>query len=1212
VATTAGSVTVAAGSPLNQYTSYAFSATATEPTLGRTIVSFIWDFGDGTGPTTYPASAGTSRVTHSFAAAGPFTGSVLCVDDQGLRSAAAAITETVTAGPTPVIITAVNPTAALTLQVQSPLTTNLTFQFTITDTAGTVTLPATGSTSIAFNPGEASATLGAMTTDGSGNFTVTATYPSGNVGDSTAVTPTLTVTDNLGNSSAPFTFPVITIVTTGVNHPPTLIITTPASPSTNGFTSKAVNLGFTLTDQDKDVVTYTVDWGDGTKVTGTSGSADTTVGATIGPLTHIYSDKFTASTKTATVTVTADDGRTPAPLPQKTCSFNITFNAFPTATITTPQASNTLPSSTGLPSNPATGLVNPPNSSSPELVVIPNGGKLNFSGTATLPGSGDTGLTYNWTFQNGAPVDPSLATTATPGDVFFFGNPGVITPSLVTFTVTDTFGRLSSQGTGAVPQTYQKWVIVDGSHTQDFNLAFLYRQRSGTSAPDTYSYAVLPAHGNNALVNIFQDGMNNTYAVSDGSRATVTIPVRSDVPFWLSIPPSVAGDTSDATSYMFSIPNAQGLDPDMEKSGSGLPRILTAAEGTAFAFQSSTAPWNPQLQLTTGTGFGTEVMAAGTRTFQGTEDLVNNFCDVTGKDVEEPNLRWLDRLSVPLNDTYPVQTFTQANNVVNGFSGILGYQSIPEWFVFVKAMETRDINTLTPGTIPNVTGTLGTFTTAANPSDLGFVIADAYIGDTQTSQHYSISAIEAFRAPASKSDPYDFDVLKAHSSGKPGLLDYFLVNPNTGTYDLGFTPNGNPDPAGGLNPTPLGAGGLNFLSGLVTTPPSFSPLTGGLSQVTVSYDFNSHDRAPNQPTTYRANTKRSYLGYAEYLWTKVWARPLVLNRTSLNWADTEGSGYTSGQTDALAPDECAVGLGTSSVTFPYFFYSNPTNPWPAVAHVSPNDSAYDLNVANGGAFDASSPVTEGGLTGTSTGVGRFFWTAFTPHYNAVPGSLISRTWLADGSSQIPTTFPNGTTSDATTAWGLLPPQDTFIDKRARGADGLPLSPETLGGYRVQWFNPTTDGTGAPVPPDFWAVELTIGSNTQLFLLSASYPRATAQTMNDSLVTDARRFLPSNLTTYQTGDLAGPGYCWFDVPPELRPTSGTATVTVFALKSILKNNAVGSARVINRSEWVEAVKTVTANISTKPGGHDVSFAHKIPFNYPWDIVVVNGPVTPVAP
>ncbi len=82
---------------------------------------------------------------------------------------------------------------------------------------------------------------------------------------------------------------------------------------------------------------------------------------------------------------------------------------------------------------------------------------------------------------------------------------------------------------------------------------------------------------------------------------------------------------------------------------------------------------------------------------------------------------------------------------------------------------------------------------------------------------------------------------------------------------------------------------------------------------------------------------------------------------------------------------------------------------------------------------------------------------------------------------------------------------------------------------------------------------------------------------------------------------------------MQPQPGTtATLTVFALKSILKNKPVPVARVINRSEWVEAVKTVTASISTVPGGNDVSFAHKIPFNYPWDIVVVNGPATPVAP
>ena len=30
------------------------------------------------------------------------------------------------------------------------------------------------------------------------------------------------------------------------------------------------------------------------------------------------------------------------------------------------------------------------------------------------------------------------------------------------------------------------------------------------------------------------------------------------------------------------------------------------------------------------------------------------------------------------------------------------------------------------------------------------------------------------------------------------------------------------------------------------------------------------------------------------------------------------------------------------------------------------------------------------------------------------------------------------------------------------------------------------------------------------------------------------------------------------------------------------------------------------------GIDLTYAHKIPFNYYWDIVVANGPATPVAP
>jgi hypothetical protein len=826
------------------------------------------------------------------------------------------------------------------------------------------------------------------------------------------------------------------------------------------------------------------------------------------------------------------------------------------------------------------------------------------------------------------PSSFSNTTGASPGQVVFAGTPGKVTEYVVSLTVTDDLARVSSADPTMVSpaatalafnQTFQRTIVVDGLDSQLFTMSFLYRQRSGTSAADTYTLATTAGHGLGAAVNIYQDGINNSYNVSSANTATTQIPVRSDVGFWLTIPGTVLGDTSDKTTYQFSIPNAPNVDPDLETFGAGVTGTLTPAKKTAFQFQNPgttvnsvlTGPWNPQLQITTGSGFGIENMPVDTRTFQGAIDLFNNVCSLTGTVVEEPNMRWLDRLSVPTTDVLPTLSFPPVfpatNNVTADFSGILGYQGIPEWFVFLKEVETRDWNTLVNSS------NLASYATLTSPSGMGFVIDEGtYIGDTQSSQHWSVSALQAFRAPASTSEPYDFTVMKQSVRGLTDLVD---------SHNLNVTASGDPDSSAGLNPTPMGLTGLTFMSGLLHTPPT-AALSGGLSSITVPYNADSdQDRIPNSPLTYTPFQTRSTFGYAEYLWTNAWARPLVLNRTNLNWADTSVN-MTAIPGEAGAPIECAPTAGPTTtvgiLSFPWFFYSNPTNPWPSVTNVPPNASAYNLNVVNGGTFDATSPVTENGLTGTTTGVGRFFWTAFTPHYNAVDGAMISRTWLADDTpgnvSQIPVTF-TGTATDATTAWGFLPPQDTGVDKRGRGANGLPLSPTTTTGYRIQWYNPTKNAGGTPVSPDFWAVQLVdANSNAQVFLLSGSYPRQTTQAMSNALMTDCRTYIPSNQTTYVAGDTAGPGYCWFDVPLELRPATQTANVTVFALKAILRNNPVPGARALNRSEWVEAVKTVTASISAVPGQAStstVSNAHKVPFNYPWDIVVVNGPATPVA-
>jgi hypothetical protein len=118
-------------------------------------------------------------------------------------------------------------------------------------------------------------------------------------------------------------------------------------------------------------------------------------------------------------------------------------------------------------------------------------------------------------------------------------------------------------------------------------------------------------------------------------------------------------------------------------------------------------------------------------------------------------------------------------------------------------------------------------------------------------------------------------------------------------------------------------------------------------------------------------------------------------------------------------------------------------------------------------------------------------------------------------------------------------------------------------------------------------------------------------VNDLIMTDARIYLPSG-TTPGAGATVAPGYCWFDIPVELRPTGG-ATLTVFAVKSILKNHPVSGARVLNRPDWMDAAKTASATMKMiTSSGSDLTYAYKIPFNFDWDIVVANGPQPPVAP
>ena len=1204
-----------------EFTSYVFTTIATDPDIGVGITSYDWDFGDGTPAATFTTL--NPSTPYTYTTAGTFNLKVRATNSGQVVGAYSSESVTIAPVTNPYTITAVSPTTAASLQVGLGSSTGVveTFSIQVVDADGSVS-----ASGISLNPGDVNvpaATVGPVTGGNGGLWSIPVTYQAAPVAGIRTANPTVTVTDNLGISSAITLLPSITLTTAAglaANHPPVITVLAPTAATTAAFTSSTQTLTFALADADGDPLTYSVDWGDGTAAVPGTLSSNTLAGANV-TLTHAFPDTFTGP---ATVTVSCTDNRVASPV-TASLHYNVTFNTYPTAVITSPQASATTPAAVTaweatLPLAVA---------QEPAVVILPINGTVSFAGTATLPGSQEGALTYLWDFNGGSPATVGAAAMQNPGDVTFGGTAGQITVYTVKFTVTDMFTRISSADpTKASPaatsqafqQTYERLVVVDGLDSQLFTISFLYRQRSGTSAADSYSLATTAGHGLNAGVHIFQDGINNTYTVASAGTATTQIPVRSDVPFWLSIP-AIAGDTTDVSSYMVSIPNLPGQDPDLQVGNLAIstPMTLTPGLGTGFAFASLTAPWNPQLQITTGSGFGLEGVTASQRKFQGSSNLFNDYCNFSSS--YDANYRWMDRLAIPLAlpllDLLPVDTeWNQGGNDIHSFSGIAGYQSIPEWFIIEKATATRDWNGAASPAV------LGGFTTASVPTDLGFVVSDSYNALGTSSTHLAVTGIQIYRAPSSTSDPYDFDVMKATCNGTT-----FLTDDNGGT---------------GLNPTPLANSPLAFLSGLVNNPPGGVPLAGGLSQVTVPYNANDVNRIPNTTIHNTPFTDFVNFSYAEYLWTKVWARPLVVNRTNLSYFDTHSHFVNmpyafpgvigSLPSDATAADEC--GTGTEVLTeIPNFFYSNPTaNTWPNVDNVSPDGSSYNMNVVNGGHnanpaapvyFDASSPVSSATVdpppATNGTGVGRFFWTAFAPHFNANGGGLISRTWLADGTTnknQIPVTF-NADASDATTAWGFVPPQDVQVDKRARTA-GLVSSPATLGGYRIIWYNPTvnTQTTSSPVvAPDFWAVQVVNPSNTanpnQVFLLSANYPR-NGQSLTNSLMTDAQVFLPSGQSSYQTGDLDGTGYCWFDVPPELQPASGASvTITVFALKSILKNNPVSIARVINRSEWIEAVKTVTANISTLPGGNDVSFAHKIPFNYPWDIVVVNSPATPVS-
>jgi PKD repeat protein len=376
-----------------------FNASSSTAGVGRTIVSYKWDFGDGHAATT------GATTDHTYVSAGSYAVTLLITDDLGQTSTKSAVVNVSPAGTVP------PPTAAFTFSPTQPAVNESVFF------SGANSKAAPGHTITTYTwdfgdgttcaGGALSVATGAGCGTGSTGLTPSHKYINPAPGGAGTYIVTLTVTDDLSQNGS---------ITQGVpvGNPPkptAAFVFSPASPAVSA--TVFFDASTSTTAQGQTITNYSWAFGDGTTCVGTVSTVTSGVGTcglgsgvTGQRPEHSYS---TAGVYSVTLTVTDSAGRT-----------DVTSRTVPVGAVP-PQASFAI-TTAGPYAAPAL---------------------ISFDALASVAFGAATITQYHWTWGDGQPDVIVGAPTTTASHTF--NVPGTFT---VTLTVTDSNGK-----TAAISQT---------------------------------------------------------------------------------------------------------------------------------------------------------------------------------------------------------------------------------------------------------------------------------------------------------------------------------------------------------------------------------------------------------------------------------------------------------------------------------------------------------------------------------------------------------------------------------------------------------------------------------------------------------------------------------------------------------------------------------------------------------------------------------------